>query len=80
MPLLRVQVSDAETAPNLREHLERQGFPSSVRSSDELTVLFPGRADIFAPAVELDLWHMDHPAVTVTVVGESERSLQPQHS
>jgi hypothetical protein len=70
VPLLRVQVSDAETAPDLHEHLTRQGFPASLRQSGELTVLFPGRPSIFAPAVELDLWHMNHPAVTVTVVDE----------
>ena len=72
MPLLRVNVSDAHATKDLRRHLARQGFPSSVRSAGELTVLFPGQVSIFAPAVELDLWHMSHPAVTVTIVGEHE--------
>jgi hypothetical protein len=70
VPLLRVRVSDSSAAAGLRQHLARQGFPASMWSNCELAVLFPSRRSMFAPAVELDLWRMNHTAVTVAVLDE----------
>jgi hypothetical protein len=70
VPLLRLRVSDTRAVWELRQYLAKQGFPSSMQSTQELIVLFPGRPSIFAPAVELDRSHVPPPAVTVTVSPE----------
>jgi hypothetical protein len=41
---------------SLAAHLCDQGFPADRVAPDELAVLFPGSAGIFAAAAELDLW------------------------
>jgi methyl coenzyme M reductase subunit C len=68
MPYLRVQVSEASAAVELGKHLAQEGFPASMSAERELLVLFPGRRSIFAPAVELDLWRMNHTGVAVSVL------------
>lgn len=65
--MLRVRLSDAGAAEDLRRHLAAQGFPTALSSAGELEVLFPAAPSIFAPAVELDLWRARHTGVTVTV-------------
>jgi hypothetical protein len=65
--MLRVHLSDAGAAEDLRLHLAAQGFPTALSSEDELEVLFPAVPSIFAPAVELDLWRARHAHVTVTI-------------
>jgi hypothetical protein len=70
VPLLRVRASDPSAAADFRQHLARQGFPASMWTSRELAVLFPSRRSMFAPAAELDLWRMNHTAVTVAVLDE----------
>jgi len=69
---MRVRVSDAEAAGELRRHLADQGFPSSWVRGDELDVLFPASPCAFESAAELDLWQARHEGVTLAYVDASQ--------